>query len=181
MAESKEAAGLSHAQIVEIVQSVTKDVFQTMLGTEVHPSEAQHTAEAPPSNHGVFSFIGFAGDYVGSGSFHCSSEGACLLASKFLMMEYERVDDEVLDAIAEITNMVIGNFKSNVEDSLGTIGISTPTVIYGHNFSARNVGSDQWSLISFRFDGGEFDVRVSLAPNTRLQRGMEQMRLAQRT
>ena len=45
----------------------------------------------------------------------------------------------MLDAVAEVTNMIIGNVKTVLESRLGAMGLSTPTVIYGRNFQTAQL------------------------------------------
>ena len=81
------------------------------------------------------------------------------------MTEFSSVDEDVLDAIAELTNMIIGNFKTAMEEKVGAMGISIPTVIFGRNFTTRTLTSTDWILIPFESAHGKFDVHICLAPN----------------
>ena len=95
---------------------------------------------------------------------------ACKIASAMLMAEYDSVDDDVLDAIAEVANMVVGNIKNLIEDDLGPMGLSTPTVISGCDFETRTPGNPDWVLVPFECDGETVTVQVVLAPATGVAR-----------
>jgi chemotaxis protein CheX len=82
-----------------------------------------------------------------------------------LMMPYTEVNEDVLDAVSELTNMILGNFKTAAEGELGPLGLSIPTVIYGLSFCARSAGKEQWIIVPFRCEGESFEVRVCLTPN----------------
>ena len=69
-----------------------------------------------------------------------------------MMSEYSSVTDEVLDAVAELTNMIIGNLKTALEEHLGPMGLSIPTVIHGRNFTSRTVGTQDWTIVPFRME-----------------------------
>src|ERR1019366_6928085 len=100
---------ITDAEILAAIKNSTEEVFSTMLSLEITSSEIMvpsMTAGAPAS--GLISVIGLAGKWAGTGSVLCSAAFACLMSSKFLMAEYTAVDDDVLDAVAEITNMIIG-------------------------------------------------------------------------
>jgi CheY-specific phosphatase CheX len=43
---------------------------------------------------------------------------------------------DVLDAIREITNIIVGSFKNAMEAEIGGMGLTVPTVVFGHNFTA---------------------------------------------
>lgn len=151
--------------IVRLIRDTTAALFATMMHGQPEALPHYCTSASVEDHESLFCFIGFSGEVVGSGSLHCSGECATRLASSLLMGDYKRVDAEVLDATAEITNMIVGNVKTSIEEELGPIGISTPTVIYGQHYAARNIGASEWIVVPFRYEGHEFDIRVSLQPN----------------
>jgi chemotaxis protein CheX len=81
------------------------------------------------------------------------------------MQEYPSVTDEVLDAVAEMTNMIIGNLKNSLENKLGQMGLSIPAVVFGRNFATRRSGKESWYVIQFAVDGERFDVQLCIAPS----------------
>jgi chemotaxis protein CheX len=81
------------------------------------------------------------------------------------MQPYEAIDEEVLDAIGEVTNMVLGNVKTALEEELGPMGLSIPTVIYGRNFSTRSVAKSKWTVVPFSCEGERVEVHFCLAPS----------------
>jgi len=153
---------LDRQMIVDMVRSSTMRVCSTMLSLDIACRDAYTEMNPPSGTEGVVSFIGLAGQRAGTGSLHCSSDVACSLASSFLMAAFESVNDEVLDAFGELTNMVIGNLKNQLETHLGPIGLSIPTVIYGRNFNTRSLGHQEWTVVPFLWDGGSLDVKVCL-------------------
>lgn len=164
---------LEAGAIVNLVRETTGTLFETMMSGTPEPLPDYRTGTVEEDRESVFCLIGFSGEVVGSGSLHCSGACAMRLASALLMGEYERVDAEVLDAVAEVTNMIVGNFKTALEDDLGAIGISTPTVIYGQQYAARNFGASEWIVVPFRYEGEEFDIRISLQSDKAMKQRME--------
>jgi len=160
------ANGITQAELVEAIRSATTEVFSTMLNLELAPGEVFVEKEEAAPASGVVSLIGLAGTWVGSGSLSCPASLACKLASLFLLAEYPGINDEVLDSIAELTNMVIGNVKTTLENRLGSMGLSTPTVIYGRNFQTRSARNQEWTVVPFEADGERFCVQVCIAPNS---------------
>jgi chemotaxis protein CheX len=148
--------------IVDMVRSSTTEVCSMMLNLNMACEEAYTETQPPGGTEGVVSFIGLAGKRAGTGSLHCSSDVACRLASSFLMAEFESVNEEVLDAFGELTNMVIGSLKNHLENHLGPMGLSIPTVIYGRNFNTRSLSHDEWTVVPFLWDGGQLNVKVCL-------------------
>ena len=151
--------------IMESISSSTANVFSTMLGVELAPGEVSHEGEAPEPNDGVVSFIGIAGTWVGTGSISCSPQMACRVCSQLLMTESSAVNEDVLDAVAELTNMIIGSVKTDLESQLGPLGLSIPTVVFGRNFKTRSAGKTEWMSATFDWEGDRLLVKMCLAPN----------------
>jgi chemotaxis protein CheX len=80
------------------------------------------------------------------------------------MSEASAVNEEVLDAVGEIANMIIGNFKTAAESRVGTLGLSVPTVIFGRNFISKSLGNKDWLVLPFKCGEDSFEVRMWFAP-----------------
>jgi len=161
---------ITEEQIAEAIRGAAGDVFSTMLGLELTAGEMEIGEAAGRNRAGVVALLGFAGEWAGSGTVYCDGRFACHMAAQLLMTEFHAVDDEVLDAVAEVANMIIGNVKTAMEQKLGSMGLSTPTVIYGRNFETRTIGTKEW--VTVPFECGEFSmgVQITIAPNPRRDR-----------
>lgn len=155
---------ISTDQIVDIICSATTDVLSTMFNMEMVAEPAYTDQTSAPLNDGVLAFVGLAGSSAGTGAIGCSSSFSCHLCSQMLMNEYETVNDDVLDAMGELTNMIIGNVKTRLEDELGPMALSIPTVIHGRNFSSRSIGNADWTIVPFRHGEERLLVQVCLVP-----------------
>jgi chemotaxis protein CheX len=154
---------IDHKWIVASLCSATEEVFSTMLGVTPSPGQAYVQKDGAGQVDGVISLIGLAGNWVGTGSLACSAGTACDLSSRLLMGESTTVDQEVLDAVGELTNMVIGSFKNAAETVLGPMGLSIPTVISGHDFRAHSMCGREWIVVPFDVAGNHLEVKVCLA------------------
>jgi chemotaxis protein CheX len=158
-----------HSTISQSLIRSTGDVFSTMLGAELPGGEAtvEGTAAGSASepNDGVVSFIGIAGSWAGTGSLSCSAAMACRICSAMLMTEAPSVNEDVLDAVAEITNMIIGGVKTDLEKELGPLGLSIPTVVFGRNFKTRSAAAAEWIHVRFLWDGEWLRIKMCLAPS----------------
>ena len=151
--------------IVGIVSRAAKDVFGTMLGLEIDLGEAFIEKSSPPESQKVVALIGLAGQWIGTGVIGCSPEFACRIASLMLMTEYQAVNEDVLDAMAEMANMIFGSVKTELEEHLGALGLSIPTVIFGRNFATRSVGQQAWTVFPLRAGTDEMEMKFCLMPN----------------
>ena len=153
--------------IVDGLRQSAANVFSTMLGVELDPGEHSIEHGMPEANDGIVSFIGLAGTWAGTGSVICSPTVACRICSLMLMTDTTSVDADVLDAVAELTNMIIGSVKNDLEPHLGPLGLSIPTVVFGRNFKTRSAGSAEWTVLRFPWEGDLLTVKLFLAPSDR--------------
>ena len=166
MSTEKEAAvTITSADLSDAIKHATDEVFSTMLNLKLLPGHEYVEKEEKVPASGVVSLIGLAGPWVGTGSLSCTAQFACRIAGQMLMTEYPAICEDVLDAVAEITNMIIGNVKTMLENRLGGMGLSTPTVIYGRNFQTRSARNQEWTVVPFDWDGDRMCVQVCIAPN----------------
>jgi chemotaxis protein CheX len=150
--------------IAKSVSESTTQVFSTMLGIDIAGGEAAVEAGMPEANEGVISFIGLAGSWAGTGSVSCSPALACRICATMLMCEAPAVNEEVLDTVAELTNMIIGSVKTELELHLGPLGLSIPTVVYGRNFKTKSAGNTEWIVLRFLWDDEPLIVKLCLEP-----------------
>jgi len=160
---------LTPDEAATLIRANAENVFSTMLGLELQTGPPTKGCAAPESESGVICLVGFAGQWSGSGSIRCSDTLARIISGKLLLADFECVNEEVLDAMGEIANMIIGNFKDDAAYRLGPLGLSTPTVIYGQNFQARNWNGQSWISVPFNCLGEQFEVKICLVPSRALQ------------
>jgi chemotaxis protein CheX len=150
--------------LTDAMRASAMEVFGTMLGIEIEPSVPAPGAAVESEEDGVVSLLGLTGDWTGSGGLCCSAECACWIASQMLFSEYGEVNDEVRDAVGEITNMIVGNFKNNISVATGPLGMSTPTVICGRDMTTTNGGAYEWIVFPFHSQQYSFRMMVQLQP-----------------
>jgi chemotaxis protein CheX len=149
--------------IVSSLRHSVTEVFSTMLTGNIEFEEMAVENSTPEVSDRVVSFIGIAGTWTGTGSLTCPPNVACRVCSQMLMADFDSVTEDVLDAVAELTNMIIGNLKSDLERHLGALGLSIPTVVFGRNFKTKCSGAE-WITERFRWEGDDILLRVSLRP-----------------
>ena len=152
--------------VLRVVQSTTIDVFSTMLGMTVNLKNVSVETKNTKTNEGLMAVLGMAGAVSGSGSFCLSEALACRAASRFLMTDYTEVNDEVLDAVSELCNMIVGGLKTTLEEQFGPMGLSMPTVISGKDYVTRSSSMGERINVYFEYEDEdmkeEFNVVVCL-------------------
>lgn len=151
--------------IADAIRNSAREVFTTMLGVEIGGGDSSVEASTPEANDGVVALIGIAGPWTGTGSLSCSPQLACRICAHMLMTESSSVNEEVLDAVAELTNMIVGGAKTALEAEVGPLGLSIPTVVYGRNFRTKSAIHSEWVIVRFSWEGEILEVRLCLARN----------------
>ncbi len=128
----------------------------------VVPTDVAVETKNTTINAGLMAVIGMAGPVSGSGALCLSEVMARRAASRFLMAEYEEVNDEVLDAISELCNMVIGGLKTSLEEEYGPMGLSIPTVVFGKDYLTRNSNIGERINVSFSYEEDDMKEQFSV-------------------
>ena len=142
------------------IRAATEEVFSVMLGLDMTAGEAR-MGRAGQDHSGVVAVLGLTGEWGGSGQVSCESALAMHIASKLLLSSCDSVDEDVLDAIAEVANMIIGNVKTCLEHTLGPMRMSAPAVFFGGDFETRIIGNPTMVVVPFRCTGGSTTVPFS--------------------
>jgi chemotaxis protein CheX len=151
--------------LASFVFNAAEETFATMLGLQVtHGEPSTGNPEIVTTSDRVVALIGLAGHYNGTGIIDCTPELACKLSSQMLMADFQMVDSEVLDAMSEISNIIFGNVKTMLEEKVGLLGLSIPTVIFGRNFCTRSVG-EQWVAVPLKVDEHALELRMCISQN----------------
>jgi chemotaxis protein CheX len=156
---------MDHEFLAKSVADIAAEVFVMMLGMDIESGEAYIEQSAPTETERVVALIGVAGTWIGTGMISCSPAFACKISSRMLMTECEAVTEDVLDAMAEMANMIFGNVKTQLEEHLGSLGLSIPTVIFGRNFATRSVGKQSWTVVPIRAGTDLMELKICLAKN----------------
>ncbi|MBW7992780.1 MAG: chemotaxis protein CheX [Planctomycetes bacterium] len=106
-----------------------QEVFNTMISGNIEFCKNEQDIEGD-------SFLGsitFKGSLEGCLTICCGVSCAKTIALKMLAMEpcEELSEEEIGDALGEVTNMVMGSVKSRLQNSTSNIAVSIPTVVTG--------------------------------------------------
>lgn len=137
------------------------NTFQTMLSCRVRRGELS-LKESGRSSHEISGVIGLTGKAVGTVVLSLSREVALRAASTLLLAETTEVDADVLDAVGELTNMVAGGAKAQLE--VYELAVSLPNVITGKDHEVHFPSNVTPICISFETEWGPLTLEVGLAP-----------------
>jgi chemotaxis protein CheX len=136
------------------------DLFKTMLGCEARRGEVS-LARSVSSGHEVIALIGLSGVVRGTVALAFPARTALHMVNRLLGVETIGVNDEVLDAVAELVNIVAGGAKAKLNGETGTpISLSLPTVVQGKDYSVEYPSYAKWLDVPFTSELGPFTLRV---------------------
>ena len=108
----------------------------------------------------VSGVIGLSGRAVGTVVVSLSKEVAIKAASTMLMTDVDEVNADVVDAVGEITNMVAGGAKAQLEQY--RLSISLPNVVTGEGHDIRFPSEVHPIRVMFQSDWGPLSIDVGL-------------------
>lgn len=143
-------------------QSIVKatcEVFRAMMNMKVSAGEIQ-VEKARNRKAEVIGSIGVAGFLSGSISVFLDRGFAAEAASSLLMLDdpSELGDEDLVDAIGELTNMIGGNIKTELFHKTPLFDISVPSVYVGEDLQRRTVSEDLCFLVPFTCGESTFSV-----------------------
>lgn len=135
--------------------------FKTMLECEVERGRAALKDNLSPK-FDVSGVIGLSGKAVGTVVLSFSKEVAMKAASHMLMCENTEINDDVVDAVGELTNMVAGGAKAQLAEY--QLMVSLPNVITGQDHEVRFPSDVKPICVPFTTKWGALALEVGFSP-----------------
>ena len=110
----------------------------------------------------ISGIIGFTGEARGSLALSFSESCILRIVSNMLGEEICNINDDIKDAVGEITNMVSGVARKHLEGDGFNISAAIPTVVGGKDHSILHVLGGPSIIIPFEIAAGPFVVDVCL-------------------
>lgn len=139
--------------------TAANQVFQTMLGCELRRGPLEMKQEHTPM-YEVSGLIGLSGKCRGMVVVSASRETAMCATEVMLGARPKELNSDVMDAVGELTNMIAGAAKTQLEEFQLTI--SLPTVICGKGQAIAFPSQTAPIVIPFESDMGPVCVQVGL-------------------
>lgn len=142
----------------------TRNVLETMAQTKL-------TGQKPYLKQGVATYgdvtgiIGMASESI-EGSMMISFPEDCILqiVARMLMEEPKtRIDDDIIDAVGELTNMICGGAKAEFGKLGMTFNLATPTMVTGKGVEIHLRTDIPIIVLPFKTDCGTFVLEANLS------------------
>ncbi len=141
-----------------------KNVLETMCQTQATPQKP-----VLKENHTTFGdvtgIIGMASDEV-SGCMILSFSKNCIvnIVANMLMEDAkDDIDDEIIDAVGELTNMICGGAKATLGKLNHKFDLATPTMITGQGVEIATLSDSPTIVIPFDTEYGGFVIEANLS------------------
>jgi chemotaxis protein CheX len=134
---------ITTVSLKDVLLGSVKEVFETMVFMAVEETDQEWTN---PDESALLGTITFKGPIEGCLGIRCGGACARTIAASMLGMSSsdDLADADVGDAIGEIANMVLGAVKSRIQNDVGNIEVSIPSVVEGRELrSSLGEGANQ--------------------------------------
>lgn len=123
--------------VIQKIIEATSEVFETMLFMAIEPGDPVTMPQlAEPVE--CTAFVAVSGEINGALGLHTRRGLVESITSTLADSESESV---LIDAWAEVANMVAGNLKTHISSQVDTFELSVPTVIFGQEMKIVNRGA----------------------------------------
>jgi chemotaxis protein CheX len=108
--------------------------------------------------------VGFIGDLTGVIYVYAPVSLAKTMTAKLAGMELDEIEaDEITnDSMGELTNMIVGHFKSRLSDRGNSCAMTIPSIVRGTNFCIEPVSTTVRRVFSFRSGDQQLVAEVML-------------------
>ncbi len=143
-----------------------RNAFQTMLGCDVHRG-AISLKNGDTPRYEISGVIGLSGKAIGTVVLNLSEAVALKATSRMLLSEATEVNADVVDAVGELTNMVAGAAKSQLEQY--QMMVSLPNVVTGPDHEIRFPSNVTPICVPFETEWGPLALEVGFTPVVELE------------
>lgn len=143
----------------------TLDVLKKMAFMEPRASRP-YLKETSVAGGDVSGIIGITGDAIGSLAISFSEPCICDICSRMLGEPHIKADQDVFDAVGEITNMISGVARTHMEKEGMQVYAAIPSIVYGRNHTINHILNSPSIVIPFSTDRGSFVVDVCIKRTT---------------
>ena len=146
-------------KIINPFINATLSVLETMAFIEVTAGKP-YVKKDNVAVGDVTGVLGLTG--VANGTIAVTFEEKCILTivSNMFGETMDKLDEDISDAVGELTNMISGQARRELEVMGKAFKAAIPSVVTGRNHSIRHYSDGPKIAIPFYTDGGDFTIEV---------------------
>jgi chemotaxis protein CheX len=147
------------AKVVNPFIEATLNVLETMASTKAEAGKP-YLKEDQVARGDVSAILGLTGEAKGTISVSFSEKSILSIVSNMFGEEMKELNEEIEDAVGEITNMISGQARKKLEEQGKSFKAAIPTVIMGKNHTITHITKHPIIAIPFNTDNGEFTIEL---------------------
>lgn len=150
---------MTTVSLKDALLSGAREVFETMVFMGLEES-AEQTVTL--NEETLLGMITFKGSLEGCLGVCCTVQCARTIAANMLGMDSSEslTENDINDAIGEIANMVMGALKTRIQEEIGTIEVSIPSVVQGHQLRNSLGERSEKLLIQTSLEGHAMELSL---------------------
>lgn len=137
-------------------------VLKTMSGVDASPGRPFLKKDSQAMGD-VSAIIGISGDARGSMALTFTLSCIKEVVSRLLKITVHEIDDDVKDAVGELTNMICGDARRRLGEEGFSLQAGIPTIVTGKDHSIRHINEGPHLGVPFETPYGGFVVEVAFS------------------
>ncbi len=147
-------------KIINPFLAATSNVLKTMA--MIDPVPGKPFLKKDETAHGdVSAIIGITGAAQGSMSLSFTEPCIRAIVANLLGIEVKELNEEVKDAVGELTNMICGDARRRLAEDGFALQAGIPTIVSGKNHSITHIHKGPCLAVPFKTANGSFVVEVA--------------------
>ena len=147
------------ANLINPFIEATLHVLETIASTKAEAGKP-YLKKDQVARGDVSGVIGMTGETRGTISISFSEASILPIVSNMLGEEMKEMNEEIKDAVGEVTNMISGQARKRLDEQGRSLRAAIPTVIMGKDHSITHMTTYPIIAIPFCTDNGEFTIEV---------------------
>ncbi len=149
------------ASLINPFINATINVLETMAFIKCK-AEKPYLKKDDVAKGDVTGIIGITGESNGTIAVTFEEETILKIVSNMFGEEMKKLNSEVADAVGELTNMISGQARRELEENGKVFEAAIPSVVSGKNHQITHYTDGPKIAIPFLTDGGRFTIEVCL-------------------
>jgi chemotaxis protein CheX len=163
MADTKQSALILGDQLAQDLTQAVINVLGKTFSLDVHAGRCEVGNGSAKLNGDVSGIVGIVQDRLEGTLTVCFSyETVQRLIPMLLGSDGEETQDVALDAVGELTNMIFGQIKTDLNERGHKIRFGLPTVVRGPGHFISHLHLGQYLVIPFELGEDNFQVFVAI-------------------
>jgi len=149
------------ANLINPFIDATLNVLGTMASTRAQAGKP-YIKKDKVARGDVTGVIGLTGEAKGTISVSFSEKSILAIVSNMFGEEIKELNEEINDAVGELSNMISGQARKILEELGRTLHGAIPSVIMGKNHTLTHMTTSPVIAIPFTTDNGDFTIEVCI-------------------